>query len=34
VTVTAIDETTSQMSHARTASLAVEICWTRRFTDG
>jgi inward rectifier potassium channel len=33
VTVTGIDETTSQMIHARTSYLADEICWNRRFAD-
>ena len=33
VTVTGIDETTSQMIHARTSYLADEICWNRRFPD-
>jgi inward rectifier potassium channel len=33
VTVTGIDETTSQTIHARTSYLAEEICWNRRFAD-
>ena len=33
VTVTGIDETTSQTIHARTSYLADEICWNRRFAD-
>jgi inward rectifier potassium channel len=33
VTVTGIDDTTSQMIHARASYLAGEICWDRRFAD-
>jgi inward rectifier potassium channel len=33
VTVTGIDETTSQTIHARTSYLADEIRWNRRFED-
>jgi inward rectifier potassium channel len=33
VTVTGIDETTSQMIHARASYLAGEICWDHRFAD-